>query len=148
QAGSAKHSGSAHNRNTHRLLIAGQVALTLVLLAAAGAAMKAFVARIHTPLGFEPDHVISLNVGFPKGANPTWTARLNANELVRKTITEVPGVDTASVSTTWFPGFGGFTAKIDLQGKPSLTDAQAVACLVSAHEFLTLRIPLLAGRLY
>jgi len=60
----------------------------------------------------------------------------------------VPGVDTASVSTTWFPGFGGFNTKIELQGKPSLTDAQAVACLVSAHEFLTLRIPLLAGRVY
>src|SRR4029077_11828248 len=50
QASNAKHSGSTHNRNTHRLLIAGQVALTLVLLAAAGAAMRAFVARIHTPL--------------------------------------------------------------------------------------------------
>jgi predicted permease len=148
QASSAKHTGSAHNRHTHRLLIAGQVALTLLLMAAAGAAMKAFVARIHTPLGFDPDQVIAINVGFPKGANPTWLARLNANEVVRKTITEVPGVDTASVSNTWFPGLGGFNAKIELQSKPSLTDAQAVACLVSAHEFLTLRIPLLAGRLY
>jgi predicted permease len=148
QASSAKHSGSAHNRHTHRLLIAGQVALTLLLLAAAGAAMKAFAASIHTPLGFDPDHVIAMNIGFPKGANPTWAARLNANEQVRKAITEVPGVDTASVSNTWFPGFGGFPAKIELQSKPSLTDAQAVACLVSAHEFLTLRIPLLAGRLY
>jgi len=148
QASSRKHTGSAHNRHTHRLLIAGQVALTLLLMAAAGAAMKAFIARLHTPLGFDPDHVIAMNVGFPKGANPTWPARLAAQELVRKTITEVPGVDTASVSTTWFPGFGGFNAKIELQGKPSLTDAQAVGCLVSAHEFLTLRIPLLAGRLY
>src|SRR6266850_2937231 len=148
QASSGKHSGSGHNRHTHRLLIAGQVALTLVLMAAAGAAMRAFAVRIHTPLGFEPDHVISMNIGFPKGANPTWPARLNANEQVRKTVTEVPGVDTASVSTTWFPGFGGFNAKIELQSKPSLTDAQAVGCLVSPQEFLTLRIPLLAGRVY
>jgi len=148
QASSGKHSGSGHNRHTHRLLIAGQVALTLLLMAAAGAAMRAFAVRIHTPLGFEPDHVISMNIGFPKGANPTWPARLNANEQVRKTITEVPGVDTASVSTTWFPGFGGFNAKIELQSKPSLTDAQAVGCLVSPQEFLTLRIPLLAGRVY
>ncbi|HLZ90639.1 MAG TPA: ABC transporter permease [Candidatus Acidoferrum sp.] len=148
QASNAKHTGSAHNRNTHRLLIAGQVALTLVLLAAAGAAMKTFAARIHTPLGFEPDHVIALNVGFPKGSNPTWEGRLNANEAVRKAITEVPGVDTASVSTTWFPGFGGFTAKIEVQGKPSLTDAEAMLCLVSPREFLTLRIPLRAGRVY
>jgi predicted permease len=117
-------------------------------MAAAGAAMKAFVARIHTPLGFEPDHVLAMNIGFPKSANPTWQARLNAHELVRKTITEVPGVDTGSVSTSWFPGFGGFNAKIEVQSKPSLTDAQAVGCLVSPHEFITLRIPLLAGRVY
>src|SRR5258708_34612173 len=32
QASSGKHSGSAHNRKTHRVLIAGQLALTLVLL--------------------------------------------------------------------------------------------------------------------
>jgi hypothetical protein len=29
-----------------------------------------------------------------------------------------------------------------------LTDAQAVGCLVSPHEFITLRIPLLAGRVF
>ena len=148
QASSGKHSGTGHNRRTHRLLIASQVALTLVLMAAAGAAMKAFQVRIHTPLGFAPDHVIAMNIGFPKGANPNWQARLNANEAVRKAITEVPGVDTASVSTTWFPGFGGFTAKAEVQGKPSLTDAQAMFCLVSRYEFLTLRIPLLAGRVF
>jgi hypothetical protein len=67
---------------------------------------------------------------------------------VRKAIMEVPGVDTASVSTTWFPGFGGFTAKAEVRGKPSLTDAQAMFCLVSPREFLTLRIPLRAGRVY
>ena len=148
QASSGKHSGSAHSRHTHRLLIAGQVALTLLLMAGAGAAMKAFVARTHTPLGFDPENVLSINIGFPKGTNATWEARLNVNELVRKTITEVPGVDTASISTTWFPGFGGFTAKAEVQGKPSLTDAQAMWCLVTPQEFLTLRIPLLAGRIY
>jgi predicted permease len=148
QASSAKHTGSARGRNMHRLLIAGQVALTLLLMAGAGAAMKAFIARTHTPLGFEPDHVVAMNVGFPKGANPTWQARLNANETVRKTITEVPGVDTASVSTSWFPPFGGFTAKIELQGRPALTDAQAVLALASPQEFLTLRIPLLTGRVF
>ena len=148
QASSSKHTGSSHSRQTHRLLIAGQVALTLLLTAAAGAAMKAFAARIHTPLGFDPDHVLSMDIGFPKGANPTWPERLNAHEEVRKAIAEVPGVDTASVSTTWFPGFGGFSAKIQVQSKPSLTDAEALLCLVSPQEFVTLRIPLLSGRLF
>lgn len=148
QAGSGKHSGSAQSRHIHRLLIAGQVALTLLLLAGAGAAMKAFVARTHTPLGFEPDHVISLNVGFPKGSNPTWQGRLNSQELVRKTIEEVPGVEAATVSTGWFPPFGGLLAKVEVQGKPALSDAQAILALSSPQVFLSLQIPLLQGRVF
>jgi predicted permease len=148
QASSGKHSGSGHSRNVHRLLIAGQVALTLLLMAGAGAAMKAFIVRTHTTLGFEPDHVLYMNVGFPKGSHPTWQARLNAQQLVRKTITDVPGVDTASVSNSWFPPFGGFRANVEVQGKPALTDAQAILALSSPLEFLTLRIPLLNGRIF
>jgi len=148
QANSTKVTGSARSRNTHRLLIAGQVALTLLLMAGAGAAMKAFLALIHRPLGFEPEHIFALNVALPKGAYPTWQARLNANQVVRQTIAEVPGVESVSVSTSWFPPFGGFNAKIELRSKPTLNGANAVLALVSPHEFATLRIPLLAGRIF
>jgi predicted permease len=148
QANSTKVTGSARSRNTHRLLIAGQVALTLLLMAGAGAAMKAFLALTHMALGFEPDHIFALNVALPKGAYPTWQARLNANEVVRQTIAEVPGVESVSVSTAWFPPFGGFNAKIEIRSKPSLNGANAVVALVSPYEFATLRIPLLAGRIF
>jgi len=80
QANSTKLTGSARSRNTHRLLIAGQVSLTLLLMAAPERRPKLFSALTHTPLGFDPDHVIHLTAVFPKGANPTWQARLNANE--------------------------------------------------------------------
>jgi predicted permease len=148
QASSSKHSGSARSRKSHRILIAAQVALTLLLIASAGAALKAFSARLHTPLGYDPHNVLSLNVGFPKGANPTWEGRLNAQEAVRKAVSEVPGVEDASISTTWFPGFGGFNGKVEVQSKSQLADAQAVLCAVSPHEFSTLHIPLLAGRIF
>jgi predicted permease len=148
QANSTKTTGSARSRNTHRLLIAGQVALTLLLMAGAGGAMKAFVALTHTPLGFDPERIFAVNVSMPHGAYPTWQARLNENELIRQTIAEMPGVEGATVSTTWFPPFGGFTAKIDIRSQPSLTSAQAVLALVSPQEFSTLRIPLMAGRIF
>jgi predicted permease len=148
QASSSKHSGSSSSRKSHRILIAGQLALTLLLIASAGAALKAFEARLHTPLGYDPKNVLSLNVGFPKGSNPTWEGRLNAQEAVRKVIAEVPGVADASISTTWFPGLGGFTGKIEIQSRPQLADAQALLCAVSSHEFSTLHIPLIAGRTF
>jgi len=148
QANSAKHSGSARSRNTHRLLIAGQVSLTLLLMAGAGAATKAFLALTHMPLGFDPDHVFGLRAALPKGTNTNWQARLNANEAIRRTIQDVPGVTSASVSTTWFPPFGGFDAKVEIRSKPTLTGTEAILALVSPKEFETLRIPLLAGRIF
>jgi predicted permease len=148
QASSAKLTGSTHSRNTHRLLIAGQVALTLLLLAGAGGAVKAFLAKVRTPLGFEPDHVFAMNVAMPKGATTTWQERIAQNELVRQAVAQSPGVAEAGVSTTWFPGFGGFTAKIEIQSKPTLTDAQAALTLISPQLLSTLRVPLLRGRIF
>src|SRR5579864_847994 len=148
QAGSARHSGTAHGRSTHRVLIAGQIALTLLLLAGAGAATKAFLSLLHVPLGFDPDHVASFDVALPKGANPTWESRLNENETVRQAIEQVPGVASVSVTPTWLPPFGGFTATFELHSDPALTNAQAMLGLVSPQEFASLHIPLLAGRIF
>jgi predicted permease len=148
QANSAKLTGSTRSRKTHRLLIAGQVALTLLLLAGAGGAMKTFIAKIHTPLGFDADHVVALNVAMPKGATVTWQERINQNEMVRQAVAQAPGVAEAGVSTTWFPGFGGFNAKIEIQSKPTLTDPQAVLSLISPQLLSALRIPLLRGRIF
>lgn len=148
QASNAKLTGSTRSRNTHRLLIAGQVALTLLLLAGAGGAVKAFLAKVQTPLGFDPDHVFALNVALPKGAATTWQERINENELVRQAVAQTPGVAEAGVSTSWFPGFGGFTGKIEIQSKPTLTDSQAVLTLISPQLLPTLRVPLLKGRIF
>src|ERR1700757_632641 len=83
QSSSSKMTGSAHGRYLHRLLIAGQVALTLLLMAGAGSAMKSFIAAMHTPLGFDPDHILFLDVTLPKGAKPSWQERLNSDEAIR-----------------------------------------------------------------
>jgi len=148
QASSAKLTGSTHSRNTHRVLIAGQVALTVLLLVGAGGAVKAFEAKIHTPLGFDPDDVFTMNVVMPKGSAATWQERINLQEVVRQAVAQTPGVAEAGVSTTWFPGFGGFSAKVEVQSRPDLTDAQAVLTLISPQLLSTLRVPLLTGRIF
>jgi predicted permease len=148
QSSTAKMTGSTRSRNLHRLLIAGQVALTMLLMAGAGSAINSFVALTHTPLGFDPDHVINFNVALPKGAKPSWQERLNSDELVRQAVEQAPGVSSAGVSASWFPPFGGFRAKIEIQSKPALTDAEAMLALVSSQIFSTLHVPLLTGRLF
>src|SRR5207245_10043850 len=51
QSSSSKMTGSTRGRNLHRLLIAGQVALTLLLMAGAGSVMKSFMALAQSAVG-------------------------------------------------------------------------------------------------
>ncbi len=148
QGSSAKLAGTVRGRRTHSLLIAGQVALTMLLLASAGAALRAFATLYHTPLGFDPDHVFYVAVSLPKGGAHTWEALTAAQESYRQAAESSPGVASASISTSWTPAFNGYRAKIMVSSNPNLTDAQAVLCLVSYNIFSTLRMPLLQGRLF
>src|SRR5258707_5076758 len=110
--------------------------------------MKWFVAPPTTPLGFDPAHILSFDVTLPKGAKSSWQERLNSGEAVRHALEQTPGVSSAGISASWFPPFGGFRAKIEIQSKPTLTDSEAVLALVSPELFSTLHVPLLTGRVF
>jgi putative ABC transport system permease protein len=146
QSSSTKHSGSARGRSTHRVLIASQIALTLLIMAGAGAAMKAFLVITRTPLGFDPEHVVAMTVNSPAGSSSTWRQRANVHEQARQAVAQVRGVIAASISTSWFPPFGGFDATVEVHGRPALGNAKAVLCLASPQIFDALRVPLLSGR--
>lgn len=148
QGTTAKLTGTVRGRHTHRLLIAGQVSLTMLLLAGAGAALRAFTTLYHTPIGFDPDHLFYMGVSLPKGGARTWEYLAVTQESYRQAAEAAPGVETASISTTWTPGFGGYRAKIAVSSNPNLTDAQAMLGLVSANTFTTLHVPLLQGRFF
>jgi putative ABC transport system permease protein len=45
--------GSAHGKRTHSVMVGAQVALTLLILAAAGAAGKGFLRLLHADLGYD-----------------------------------------------------------------------------------------------
>ena len=38
--------------------------------------MQGFLHLIHTPLGYDPDNVMSVGIPVHEGAYPTWKARL------------------------------------------------------------------------
>src|SRR5262249_10907481 len=62
QSSTRKIVGFVHGRMTHNVLIASQAALTLLMLAGAGAAMQGFLHLIHTPLGYDPINVMSVGI--------------------------------------------------------------------------------------
>jgi putative ABC transport system permease protein len=148
QSNSTRMAGSLRGRHAHRVLIAGQVALTMLLLASAGAAMRAFLSLSKTPLGINPHNLFYMALSLPKEAPHTWQYLANSQESIRNAAESTLGVESASVSTTWLPPFGGFRGKIAVSSNPNLTDAQADLALVSPTIFTALQVPLLSGRFF
>ena len=146
QSGAGRHSGGGAGRRTHRLLITGQVALTLVLLTIAGAATRAFLNAYRMPLGFDVDRVTLLNLAFPKKSYLGWTERTNKYDSIVQAVASAPGVEKVSVSTTWTPPMQGYTAPVAIEGKQELTGITTQLVLVSPEIFETLGIPLVQGR--
>jgi hypothetical protein len=60
---------------THTVLIAGQIALTLLLLTAAGGAAEGFLRLMHTNLGYDPHNTMDVGIPVHIGSRPTWQAR-------------------------------------------------------------------------
>jgi predicted permease len=146
QAGTRRLTGSVKGRRLHTTLIAGQIALTLLLMTAAGAAIQGFIRMNTVPLGYEPQHVMSVIVPLRENAHTTWADRSQFFEQLREKVAELPGVIGAGISTNATPPDSGFTVPVEILGKAASQAQEAHLELVSPEYFTTLRIPLLRGR--
>ena len=140
--------GSVAGRRTNNVLIAGQIALTLLLLAGAGAAMEAFEGLMHKPLGYDPRHVMSVGIPLHDGAYTTWAARAAYFEQMRAKVAETPGVTMAAISSNATPPRNGGKTQFEILEKPSAEEQMTSVNLVSPGYFAILRIPLLQGRIW
>lgn len=148
QSGARRIAGSVRGRRTHGMLIAVQVALTLLLLAAAGSSMKGFARLIRQPLGFDPHNVMTVGIPLREDSYRTWSARAAYFEQLREKVAETPGVTTAAISTDATPPQNGWNIGFELMGNPSSSPPVGPADLVSPQYFAALRIPLLQGRIW
>jgi len=82
---------------TRGLLVAAQLALSLVLLVGAGLMMRAFVGLRHVPLGFDPSHVMTMSVEAHHLGNATVEDRLAFYNQVADAVRNVPGVTRAGL---------------------------------------------------
>jgi putative ABC transport system permease protein len=146
QAGTRRLTGSVKGRRLHTALIAGQIALTLLLMTAAGAAIQAFLRMNTVQLGYEPRHVMSVQIPIRENAHTTWADRTQFFAQLREKVAQIPGVLGAGISTNATPPNSGFTFPVDILGKTASQTQDAHVEFVSPEYFTTLQIPLLSGR--
>ena len=66
----------ARGARTRNLLVVVEVALSVVLLVGAGLTVRGFVDLQRTPLGFQPERVLMVNVQLPPKRYTTWQQRV------------------------------------------------------------------------
>ena len=148
QTGTRRLTGSVRGRRLHTALIAGQIALTLLLMTAAGAAIEGFLAMLRVPLGYQPQHVMSVIIPIRDDAHTTWADRVRFYTELRDKIAAIPGVVSAGISTNATPPNSGSRQPIEIMGKPASQAQEAEVELVGPEYFATLQIPILSGRLW
>jgi putative ABC transport system permease protein len=143
-------------RRSSALLVAGEVALSFVLLAGAGLLLKSFWQLEHVQPGFDPAGVLTMRITLPayKYATPRQKAAFFEN--VTNALKQMPGIESAAV-VSQLPlsgGAGGGAGGGDpfsIEGRPYRMNGSvpqvAAFYIASPGYFRTMRIPLLAGRM-
>jgi predicted permease len=144
---SGSRSTTSHGARTRMALITGQIALTVLMLAGAGAATRNFIEAYTTHLGFETHNVLTLEFSYPERAFATWEAGVRYQDALIEAIRATPGVVAVANSGAALPPTQRWLQPVQVVG--STPDAQENAVgLVSAEFFSVLRIPLLEGRIF
>jgi len=148
QAGSHKMAGSVRGKRIHTGLIAGQIALTLLLLTAAGATIRGFSRMMQRPLGYDPHYVMSVGIPVHENTHNNWVERSAYFTQLRERVGTVPGVVAAGISTNATPPNNGWSQPFEILGKTAAEQQEARVNFVSPEYFTILHIPLVQGRLW
>jgi predicted permease len=124
-------------------LVAGEVALAVVLLAGAGLLIRSFRAVLARDLGFDTG-VVTAETTLPPTRYRDPQGQVGYWETTLAALRAIPGV-TAAGAANWVPLGGGGTGFVEIGGR-DVPGAGAGYRAVSDGYFDALGIPVLAGR--
>src|SRR5947208_941837 len=130
------------------LLVIGEFALTLVLLASAGLLMKSFVRLMELDPGIQPLNVLTMNLVLPSTKYQTEAQMKAFHEAVMQKMSALPGVRAVGTVSYGLPlGGGGLLGDFEVDGQREMSaHLMASKLVVSPGYFRALGIPLLQGR--
>jgi putative ABC transport system permease protein len=131
-------------------MVVAEVALTIVLLVAAGLMVRSFMKLQSLEIGFDTRNILG---GAIMLAEPRWNApetRVRFQEQLLDRVRAVPGVQSATVASG-FPLAGGTQTRIEVEGHPVDDRArppQIFSISIADGYFSTLGVPLHRGRTF
>jgi predicted permease len=154
-------SGSRRSSRLRHVLVIGELALSLVLMVAAGLLLRSFWDLFKVQLGFNPTRVMAIETSLPNPNDPKTDIYRTATqesvflrEALRR-IRTLPGVEETAVSDRAALPLGH--GQIDLRQRPLIREGQEEqssqpplidTSIVSPEYFHLLSMTLLRGRLF
>ena len=140
--------GSSHAKRAHRVMVAAQVALTLLLLSAASAAGKGFLRLLKADLGYDPHAALSVPIPIHENTHVSWKDRSEYFEQIRAAIAGMPEVVSAGISTNATPPDSGWDTRFEIFGSAASEKPEARVNYISPEYLQVLHIPLSEGRIW
>ncbi|MFL5581748.1 MAG: ABC transporter permease [Gemmatimonadaceae bacterium] len=139
-------------RRLERGFVVAQLALSAVLLVAAGLALRGLLAVKRVDPGFSPERVLTTRVTPSRDKYTSPVLVRGANERLLAAVQAVPGVRQAALASTYPMNEGeGFSQPVVVDGRaplPEGTEPQTEVRIVSDDYFRTIGIPLRTGRAF
>jgi len=148
QSSGRRVAGSSHAKRAHRVMVAAQVALTLLLLSAASAAGKGFLRLIKADLGYDPHAAMSVPIPIHENTHVSWKDRSEYFEQIRASIANMPEVVSAGISTNATPPDNGWTTRLEIFGSAASEKPEVRINFISPEYLEVLHIPLSQGRIW
>lgn len=150
KAGGHGSSDAPGARRSRDLLVVLEVALTLVLLTAAGLVLKSFANARSIPLGFNPEGLLTARIDLPDPTYPNASKIISFTDVLVEKIKTIPGV-THSAVTANPPLMTGWQTGFYAEGTPEPPPGQlpgAEMTVVSTDYLKTIGASLLRGRMF
>ena len=131
------------------LLVAGQVALALLLLVGGGLLVRSVLRLQAVELGFLPGRVATASLSLPGSTYTSGTQRLAFFDDVVRRIEAVPGVRSAGLVSHLPLAGAGLSADVVIEAAPPMSSGEVPAVELrntGAAYFRTMGIRLLGGR--
>ena len=145
--GRAATAGRSRNR-LRAMLVGGEIALALFLLAGTGLLTRGIYALEHQRLGFVTDHLLTAGVVLDNPRYPNAAAQTQFVRGLLPRLHEIPGVEDAA-ATSNLPATGAGKISVHIQGMvepPASEQRRAETVVVTPEFFAAAGIPVQHGR--
>jgi putative ABC transport system permease protein len=134
-----------------KCLVVGQIAASMILLAAGMLLLRSFWNLENQQLGIQTENTVAVSISLGQGRYATPEPRLAFFQQLMRRLQFGPGVRSLAVSNSLPPSGGGrsFYSSLVVSGRPRLparTGGMITSRLVSPGYFKSLDIPILQGR--